>query len=490
MNITETYKSSAEKWPEKTAICDRNGRLTYREWEAAVSHAAGWLLVCGDTDNHRVGLLLGNNQFCLIMFVAAAKIGWTAVPLDPRWARSELEAKVRLAGLKLIVTEPEWTDKCRFPSVHIVTAAEIRETSPHSATGYESEEDVLPFFFGFTSGSSGEPKGFERSQDSWVHSFDCNRRDLRWTSDERILVAGSLFNTHFLYAAVCGLYLGASVILLPAFSADICLRLMEKFLPSQIVVVPTMLESLIAEKRSWAGHFHWVCSGAKCAAATKMKIASLFPNSLLDEFYGASELSFVTLCRQEENAPADSVGRPFFNVSVAIRGEKNFWIQDNHPGEIYVRSPLIFDHYVTASGNTELPQIEGRITVGDIGSLDSDGYLYIIGRKNGMINFGGLNIFPEEIENVLKNCSGVEHAAVLGLPDAHWGEVVAAFIQMKKKVHADKKVLRHECLRYLTPYKVPRLWFFPEEMPYTAGGKVDKRLLGRRYKEATNWRKQ
>ncbi|MDD9150848.1 AMP-binding protein [Sporolactobacillus sp. CQH2019] len=490
MNITETYKSSAEKWPEKTAIYDQNGRLNYREWDAAVSHAAEWLEGCEDTDNHCVGFLLGNNRSCLIMFAATAKIGWTAVPLDPRWARSELDAKVRLAGLKLIITEPAWTDKCSFTSVHIATAIEIQKTAIRSAMGYESKEDDQPFFFGFTSGSSGEPKGFERSQDSWVHSFDCNRRDLQWTSDERILVAGSLFNTHFLYAAVCGLYLGASVILLPAFSADICLRLMEKFLPSQIVVVPTMLESLLAEKRSWLGHFHWVCSGAKCAVATKINIASLFPNSLLDEFYGASELSFVTLCRQEENAPADSVGRPFFNVSVAIRGENNSWIQDNRPGEIYVRGPLLFDHYVTASGNTELPQIEGWVTVGDIGSLDPDGYLYIIGRKNGMINFGGLNIFPEEIENVLKNCPGVEHAAVLGLPDSHWGEVVVAFIQMKRRVHADKKRLKHECLRCLTPYKVPRLWFFPEKMPYTAGGKIDKQLLGRRHKEAANWKKQ
>lgn len=490
MNITETYEKTAEKWPDKCAVHDRKGDLVYREWLEAVLKTARWLSARRHADNHRVGLYLRNNRFFLQCFAAAARLGWTAVPLDARWGGSELESKVRLSGLKIIIAEPDWTEKCAFSSVRVVSAdtlqSEIAETESWEEPGNGFTDS--PFYFGFTSGSTGHPKGFVRTQASWVNSFACNVLDLKWTPHDRILVAGSLFNTHFLYAAISGLYIGATVILLPHFSPECILLAIKNFASSQVAVVPTMLEALIADRLSWDGTFHWISSGAKCAAATKRDIARLFPNSLLDEYYGASELSFVSLSRQEEGAPADSVGRPFFNVSVAIRTEDGSWAEPGRTGEIFVRSPLVFSNYVTEKGTRFLSHAGEWVTVGDIGYLDAEGYLFIKGRKNGMINYGGLNIFPEEIERALHDHPGVAHAAVIGLPNRYWGEVAAVFVQVNRS-EVNKKMLVHYCLERLTAYKIPRVWFLLEKMPYTAGAKIDKRRLKEKYKEAVLWKK-
>ncbi|RYM04722.1 acyl-CoA synthetase [Sporolactobacillus sp. THM7-7] len=492
MNITETYRLTAEKYLDRCAIHDKIGDLTYQDWYETVLKTARWLSACKYADNHRVGLYLRNSRFFLQCFTAAAAAGWTAVPLDPRWGRTEREEKIQLAGLSLIISESDWVGRCTFRSVRVESIDTVCSEAENLPAGeaIETDESDLPFYFGFTSGSTGHPKGFVRTQASWIHSFACNVRDLNWSADDRILVAGSLFNTHFLYAAVSGLYIGATVILMPSFSAEQCLHLMKTLAPSQVVVVPTMLESLAATNKTWRGRFHWLSSGAKCAVSTKRKMAAQFPNSRMDEFYGASELSFVSLCREEEDAPADSVGRPFFNVSVAIRTEDGSLAGPGKIGKIFVKSPLVFSHYVTETGTEHLPSVGEWVTVGDIGYLDRDGYLHIQGRENGMINYGGLNIFPEEMERVLQGYPDVEHAAVVGLPHRHWGEIPAAFIQKKRHTNLDKKRLRRYCLERLTAYKVPRAWFFLDKMPFTAGGKVDKRRLKERYKESVLWKKR
>lgn len=492
MNMTEHYAEIAGQRPEKPAIHDKLGPITYLQWQTAVSKTSRWLLKRRSKCDRRVGLFLRNHRYFLQLFTAAANIGWTAVPLDPRWNESEIRQRVHLAELSLIIAESDWAEKCAAHGVKVVALDQALAEIGVQATGVESPADAedLPFYFGFTSGSTGLPKGFVRTQASWLQSFACNKYDLKWTGKDVILICGSLFNTHFLYAAVSGLYLGATVILLPSFSAELCLRWLEAFSCSQVAVVPTMLETIIAEGLKSTAPFHWFCSGAKCAVSTKKKIQLLFPNSLLDEYYGASELSFVALNRQEEPVPAGSAGRPFFNVSVKIRKQDGTWAENGEEGDIFVKSPLLFSHYITKSGIADVPRIGEWATVGDIGYLDRHGYLYIQGRKNGMINYGGLNIFPEEIERVLQSHPDIEHSAVAGLPNHHWGQLATAFIQLKKNKEADIRTLRSFCRGRLSGYKVPRAWFFLEKMPYTAGGKIDKRLLKEEFQEAVRWKKR
>lgn len=537
MNITETYERTAEKWPEKCAVQDRGGSITYGEWAECVARTARWLLKRGQRRYpHRVGLYLRNHHFFLQCFAAAARAGWTAVPFDPRWGSEELEEKIRLSGVQLIVAEPDWADRRAFDAIRVATADRVRseinrigteeartaidETALTTgatrmpddrvtaipADGEVSATDNLPFFFGFTSGSTGRPKGFVRNQNSWVSSFACNVRDLTWSAQDRILVAGSLFNTHFLYAAVCGLYLGATVILLHSFSPKRCLQAMRAGAPTQVIVVPTMLESLLSAAPrftavlshklptmsasvSWDKPFHWVSSGAKCSASTKRQVRAAFPAGRFDEFYGASELSFVSLCRQEENAPDDSVGRPFSSVSIKVRRKDGTWADPGEEGEIFVKSPLICSHYLSEKGAVSLPHTGEWVTVGDIGYLDNRGYLFIRGRKNGMVNYGGLNLFPEEIERVLQRMAEIEQVAVVGLPDRHWGQIPAAFIQTRSRQTLDKKRLRTYCQNALTAYKIPQVWYVVRQMPLTAGGKIDKRRLMRRIGEAGQWKR-
>ncbi|WP_028982956.1 AMP-binding protein [Sporolactobacillus terrae] len=491
MNITDTYNQTAKRWPNKCAVQDAKGSISYQAWGQRVAQIAAWLLAQKQTTRpHRIGLYLQSSSFFLQCFAAIARIGWTAVPFDPRLGASELRAKMKLANVQLMIVEPEWQERCPRSEMMTISTDTLSAACAQMKTRAAAVPAMqLPFFLGFTSGSTGRPKGFIRDQASWINSFTCNARDLNWCAQETILIAGSLLGTHFLYAAISGLYFGATVILLDSFSPKRCWEMIESKAPTQVIVVPTMLESLLSSDASSMKHFHWLCSGAKCPDVTKRRIKAAFPASRFDEYYGASELSFVALCREEEHAPGESVGRPFHAVSIKVEREDGTPAHLGEAGLVFVKSPFVCAHYLTESGTMTLCRSGAWTTVGDIGYLNEKGYLFILGRKNGMINYGGLNIFPEEIERVLQEMAAIDQLAVVGVPDQHWGQIAAAFIQVRPGYTLDKKMLRTYCFKKLTAYKVPRLWYLLKRMPYTATGKIDRQQLKRCYREAGSWKK-
>jgi len=188
------------------------------------------------------------------------------------------------------------------------------------------------------------------------------------------------------------------------------------------------------------------------------------------ELYGASELSFVTvMTEKDEAAKPGSVGRACQGVEIEIRDSHGGQQASGEIGKIFVRSLMLFDGYLLESG--ELVRIvddRGFITVDDMGYVDEDGYLYIAGREKNMILYGGLNVYPEEIERVLSRCPGVEEAAVVGQPDAHWGEIAVAVI----KGSAARLDLQRACRKELASFKVPRRWVYVQDMPHTTSGKI------------------
>jgi long-chain acyl-CoA synthetase len=189
------------------------------------------------------------------------------------------------------------------------------------------------------------------------------------------------------------------------------------------------------------------------------------------EFYGASELSFVTVISDvEANQKPGSVGKPCHNVSIQIRKSNKELAKAYEIGKIHVRSNMIFSGYIK-NENRSIQCIQdetGWITVDDMGYVDEDGFLFIVGREKNMILYGGINIFAEEIETVLSSHPDVQAAAVVGVNDPYWGQIVSAVIQG----NATKMELRKLCKMKLASYKIPRNWHFMKEIPLTTSGKV------------------
>lgn len=468
MNITDTYHTHATRTPKRIAIRTKHEIVTYEKWYQLVSLTSSWLQA-QPAETKRIGILLPNSLSFLQLFAGSAHAGWTAVPFDVKWSPSELQDRINICKPDLIIISDYRFEQLELTS-HVLHIDEFRQalhavnSSLHSPAVSEEE----PFYMGFTSGSTGKPKAFIRSHRSWVKSFDCNKVDFHMKQDEHVLIPGALIHSHFLYGAISTLFLGGTVYLLESFNPVMTLNILETCPISVLYSVPTMVESLLKAEKRITRPFHIFSSGAKWEEQSKANLQKLFPSAMLYEFYGASELSFVSVLSQKDfiRKPT-SVGKPCHNVEIKVVKDGKI-AAPNEIGEIFVKSDMIFIGYLNNQVETLPQRNEEWMSVGDMGYLDEDGFLYIMGRENSMILYGGINIFPEEVEAVLSTHSKVEEVSVIGMPDAYWGQIVTAVIKGK----GEKRELRKYCKGKLANFKIPRRWFFVEELPHTAGGKI------------------
>jgi acyl-CoA synthetase (AMP-forming)/AMP-acid ligase II len=219
-------------------------------------------------------------------------------------------------------------------------------------------------------------------------------------------------------------------------------------------------------------------SGARWMRDRTEALQALFPNARIVEFYGASETSFMAWMDADAKAPPQAVGKPFANVDIDIRQPQ----QPLGTGQIFVRSPMLFMDYVGAShDNTAAVRDGDWLSVGDMGYVDAQGYLCLIGRENRMVVTQGKNLFPEEVESVLLSCLEVAQATVLGVPDAIRGQQVVAIVCAENEVvDLSAHTLSHLCREQLESYKVPKRFFVCTDWPTTASGKTDHPALAKR----------
>lgn len=463
--ITETY---AKHPPEKIALQTLNEKITYRTWNERVCQTANWLDSL-NLSNHTVGFLLPNGTPFLLLFTGASMAGWISVPFDPKWTETELQMRLTLSRASIFITTKELYPLIKHLHPAVVIWEDCLEViNQCSSLRIQQVNGNLPFYMGFTSGTTGEPKAFIRSHDSWVASFDCNRIDFHIDENDHILIPGALIHSHFLYGAISTLYSGGTVFLLEKFSATQTLTIIERQPITTIYVVPTMISALLKHNQTIEKSIKILSSGAKWEEHSKLLMQKRFLNMKIFEFYGASELSFVTFLSDQQKP--GSVGKPCHNVEIQIRKANSELASPNETGKIFVRSKLTFIGYLNEDTGAiqSIHDENGWITVHDMGYMDEDGFLFIQGREKNMILYGAINIFPEEIEKVIATHPGVEEVAVVGVQDPHWGQIVTAVVKGSASILELKRV----CRKNLSSYKVPRKWVFVEEMPHTTSGKI------------------
>ncbi|PHG70009.1 acyl-CoA synthetase [Bacillus toyonensis] len=470
MGIIKEYKKHASLQPNKIAIKENDRALTYKEWFESVCKVANWLRVT-ESKNKTIAIVLENRMEFLQLFAGAAMAGWVCVPLDAKWKKDELKERLAISNPDMVVTERYKLNDISDEEGRVLAIDEWKQRiENYLPTDYPGENvQNAPFYMGFTSGSTGKAKAFLRAQQSWVHSFDCNVHDFHMRKEDSILIAGTLVHSLFLYGAISALYEGQTVHVMRKFIPDQVLDKLETENISVMYTVPTMLESLYKENRIIENKMKIISSGAKWEAEAKEKIKSIFPYAKKYEFYGASELSFVTaLVDDESEKKPNSVGKPCHNVQVRICNEAGEEVQLGEIGTVYVKSDQFFMGYIL--DGVLVPELteEGWMTVHDVGYKDEEGFIYIVGREKNMILFGGINIYPEEIESVLYTHQAVEEIVVVSVKDSYWGEKPVAIV----KGSATKQQLKSFCLQRLSSFKIPKEWYFVDEIPYTNSGKV------------------
>ncbi|WP_144532507.1 acyl-CoA synthetase [Bacillus pumilus] len=478
--ITESYASHAEMNPDHIAIIDGEERITYEDWYELVRLSAQWLQQTAH-EQKRVAFLLSNGASFLQIFAGAASAGWTAIPLDPRWSHEECAKKLLLSEAALVIIEDRFLNRFDKYSVdmQVLTLSEWKEKMSRNIQGPSNKCDIENdpiFYMGFTSGSTGSPKAFIRRQQSWIESFRTTADTFGITHQDHVLIAGTLLSSHFLYGAISTLYFGGTVTLLEKFTPVKAKKAIQTGDMTVMYTVPTMTESLL-EIDAFEGDNSLlvISSGADWGILSKKQLVINYPHVTFFDFYGTSELSFVSyLSSNDFLQKPSSVGRPFPPIQIEVRRADQTVCQPNETGRIYVKSPMSFAGYLH-----EMKTPAEWMTVYDMGWLDEDGYLYMSGRENGMIVYGGLNIFPEEIERVLNEQPEVKRSVVVGVPDPYWGEIPVAIIEQGQQT----KTVRQAVKGKLAAYKVPKKWLVIDRIIETSGGKISRASMKKWAKE-------
>lgn len=408
-----------------------------------------------------VALDMGNSPELVAAFFACATSGRVAQVYEPSWPpayRAAIDAA--LAPALTLAAGP-------MPQLPPAPAVPV---SPDAA-----------FYVGFTSGTTGMPKGYRRSHGSWIDSFAVSEQAFGLSARDVVLAPGGLAASLHLYGVVHALHVGASAVMMRHFLPLRALELIARHGVTALYATPTQLQMLTKVARAEAilcpGVRRIMISGAKWQPETRAAVAAIFPNAGIAEFYGASETSFITLVGPGEEVPPGSVGRAAPGVELRIRDGAGRDLPPGETGTIWVASSMLFEAY--ACGGGEETRRDGAfLTIGDHGRLDAAGYLTLVGRERRMLVTAGQNVYPEEVEALLAAAPGVDEAVVLGLPDALRGVELVALLRGPGA--GDERRLRAHCRRFLPASKLPRRFLVIDDWPRTAGGKADIQALQHR----------
>lgn len=485
--ITATIPRHARARPDRVAvICDGHA-ITWRELDLAVDRLAAHLANVVPV-GRGVALHLSNGLALMLLFLAAARAGREAQILDPNWPTETTRLTLSHLLPGLVVSQATAltgeVDALTLIDPHCPFTAVAEAIGARSSFEAVPEPDPLtPFYVGFTSGSTGLPKGYRRHHLSWVESFRAGDREFDIGADDVVLAPGVLTHSLFLYGLAHGLNVGATVVLCRQFRPNQVCRLIASHRASVLYGVPTQLEMIVeVAAREDALPFtsmRWILSsGSKWRGRAMDDLRARFPGARFAEFYGASELSFITVAKDDEDVPPDSVGRAFSGVNLSIRNHRGQCLPPGEVGQVFVASPFVFIDY-TCGSTTALLRNGDAVSVGDVGLLDTHGYLRLVGRAGRLIITSGKNVHPEEVERVLESHPAVVAAAVLGVDDDRRGERLVALLKLDPGISVASSDLIGHARDHLPLYKIPRRFVRPPRWPLTSSGKSDFQALRR-----------
>lgn len=414
---------------ERVALVDEHGTMTYQELARAAA-ARVKDLDFGDRD--RVLVIPRRSREDVALLHGLLARGIPIVLGHARWTTAEIRDVADRASVRALVVDGR---------VELMGGT---ERGP--------EQVIVP-----TSGSEGRPKLVRLSRRALAAAARAHAEALPWVDDDRWVLTLPLGHIGGFSILTRSLWARRAVVLGPAhFDAEKLLDLVERARGTLLSLVPTMLERLVASGPPPASVRAALLGGAASSAALVDRARRagwpILPT------YGSSETTAQVCTQRLGDERPEGVGLPLPGIEVRVRG-----------GRVEVRGPTLMDGYVGEE------DIHGWYRTADLGRLDSDGQLHVLGRADAQIVSGGENVDPAEVEAALRTHPAVARACVLGLEDERWGEVVAAAVVREAPVDAAE--LREHLARVLAPFKHPRRWSWLSSLPELAPGKLDRRAV-------------
>ena len=470
----------ADRDPDRIALYADNETLTYGELASRSSRIAS------EIDRHlarRIGLCLPNGMAFVESFFAAIMAGGCVCVFDPTWPKNILKNLVNEQAPNILIGASDLLPIVIDGQSQILGFDEnalydLILSNDETTTLRSQPSPDMPFLIGFTSGSSGKPKAFIRSHQSWIESFRQSAFELGTCAEDVVVAPGPLSHGLSLYAVFEAISAGASVAIHRRFNAEAVLKSIQDTKATVLVVVPTMLDVILecgtGLDQSHASVTRVITAGSKLSPVLRKAVTLIFPNADIIEYYGASELSFVSTAKGSEACPEQSVGRPFSGVEIRVLDDAGQSVKTGQVGTIWIKSSMISNGYVGPTDGSGFRANGPWATVGDLGHLDKDGFLYLDGREGSVITTAGYTIYPSAIESVLLGHPDISDAIVIGMPDQRWGEVVAAAVALKPGAEISEVQLEDHCQQFLEPYACPRRWRIVQSLERTPSGKLKR----------------
>jgi long-chain acyl-CoA synthetase len=341
----------------------------------------------------------------------------------------------------------------------------------------------------YTSGTTGRPKGVSRSGGGIDPMMLIGIiQGFKLTPDEVHLVCAPLYHSAPLLGAALTIALGGTLVIMPKFDPEEFLQLVEREQVTSTMAVPTILKRIAALPEGVRHRYHvrsmrsLIFGAAPCPMETKRAITDFFGDCLY-EYYGSTDAGLSTiLAPHEQFTKPGSCGRVLDGHEIKIFDEAGIELPPGEPGDVYIHNSLVATmQYYKDPDKTQQAFCGKYMTVGDVGYLDREHYLYLVDRKIDMVISGGVNIYPAEIEAVLHEHPAVLDVAVIGVPNDEWGEELKAVVQLKPGEARRAEHLLAFCAARLADYKRPRTIDFVDEVPRNPSGKLLKRELRQRY---------
>lgn len=434
--------------------------------------AAGRLYGAGLRKGDRIILSAAASVDLVVAHVAALRLGLIVVPVNGAYQQAELAHIVGDADPRAaVVDRPEWVRWLAELAPEMTVVSPRLDIDEGTAPSLDQLSSGDPALLGYTSGTTGVPKGAVLTHGNLLAGAESVRIAWRWTPDDRLVLALPLFHMHGLGVGLHGTLLtGASAVLLDGFSPDAVLDAAQAHDATLFFGVPTMYTRLAQSPRvGELSRLRLCVAGSAPLSADQHRRLEEAAGVRVLERYGMTETIMLVSNPYDEERRAGTVGFPLPGVELRLAPDS---------GEVLVKGPNVFAGYWRRQEATEEAFDEnGWFRTGDLGEFDDDGYLRLQGRAKELIISGGLNVYPREVEDALRSHPEVDDVAITGTLNEEWGELVTAWVVPASRNAPDLDDLRSHLNGVCADFKHPRLLHYVKELPRNALGKVQKHLL-------------
>jgi len=474
MNTIDKFLTNSSKsHPEKLALIDENSKFTFLELEEKVKKFSSFLNQF--PKKSVISLLFDNTSEFVISYLGIINSACVAHLIPTGISQSNLQNQISSAQPKLVLSSNSYFSKINYvelENLEKLKFSEVKEISSDTRTTSPNDHAYLIY----TSGTTSTPKGVPITHSSCDFSTKNIAKTLQYSKNDIDLLPLPLSHSFGLGCLHTSLYVGSTLVLQKNSNTTDILNSIKKYNVTTLAAIPSTLSKITSNSSTDSldplSNLRLIITNSTFfPPETIRKLKSILKTGIVATYYGLTEASRSTFMIFDDEKKIESVGMPSHGVQIKIQNDSN----DDKIGEIWIKGSNVIDNYWKKDYSEN--KSDDWLKTGDLGKFDEDGFLYILGRVDDLINISGEKVYPQEIERIVKVLSGIDEVVAIPMKHKTFGEVVKLFV--KKSVNSEitsSDILTH-CIKNMERFKVPAKIEFVEDFPRTDYGKIKRFML-------------